>query len=71
KIFIKEAIVLAKIAYKHLSGLELDVELDTLRLRCEQSSFDWNKRMESLEKEFQQELVSRGFTVDPCNNDLD
>ena len=71
KISIKEAIVLAKIAYKHLSGLELSTELDTLRVRCGQSSFDWNKRMESLEKEFQQELVSRGLTVDPCNNDLD
>ncbi len=71
KISIKEAMVLAKIAHKHLSGLELSTELDTLRVRCDQSSFDWNKRMKSLEEEFKQELLSRGLTVDPCNNDLD
>lgn len=71
KISIKEAIILAKIAYKHLSGLTLSAELDTLRIRCNMASFDWNKRMESLEKEFQQELVSRGLTVDPVNGDLD
>ena len=71
KISIKEAIALAKIAYKHLSGLELSTELDTLRVRCNQSSFDWNKRMSSLEREFQQELENRGLTVDPVNGDLD
>jgi len=27
--------------------------------------------MKSLEEEFKQELLSRGLTVDPCNNDLD
>jgi archaellum biogenesis ATPase FlaH len=71
KISNKEAIVLAKIAYKHLSGLGLSTELDTLRVRCGQSSFDWNKRMSSLEREFQQELENRGLTVDPVNGDLD
>jgi KaiC/GvpD/RAD55 family RecA-like ATPase len=71
KISIKDAIVLAKIAYKHLSGLELNAELDTLRVRCNLSSYDWNKRMSSLEQEFQKELESRGLAIDPCNADLD
>ncbi|MTJ50671.1 AAA family ATPase [Dolichospermum sp. UHCC 0259] len=71
KISIKEAIILAKIAYERLSGLDLETELDTLRVRCGQPSFDWNKRMSSLAAEFRQELENRGLTVDPVNGDLD
>ena len=71
KISNKEAIVLAKIAIAHLSGIELSTELDTLRVRCGLSSYDWNKRMESLEKEFKQELEKRGIAVDPISQDLD
>ena len=71
KISIKEAIILAKIAYERLSGLDLETELDTLRVRCGQPSFDWNKRMSSLAAEFNQELERRGLTVDPVAGDLD
>ncbi|GAX38955.1 AAA family ATPase [Nodularia sp. NIES-3585] len=71
KISVKDAITLAKVARRHLKGLALDTELDTLRIRCNQSSFDWSKRMKSLEREFRQELESRGIAVDPVGQDLD
>lgn len=65
---IKEAIQIAQIAYKYKSGLDLEVELDTLRVRCNQNSYDWNRCMAKLEKEFYQELERRGilnYSTDP------
>lgn len=66
-----EAMTLAKLAFRRLKGSDLSAELDSLRLRSDYSSYDWNKRMLELEKEFLKELKSRGLAIDPANNDLD
>ena len=71
KILPIEAMTLAKVAFRRLKGSDLSAELDTLRLRSSYSSYDWNKRMQELEREFFRELEARGLAIDPANNDLD
>jgi KaiC/GvpD/RAD55 family RecA-like ATPase len=67
KISIKEATEIAKIVRKYLKGSELKTELETLRSRCNMSSYDWNKLMADLEAEFNQELERRGITTNPTD----
>jgi DNA-binding PadR family transcriptional regulator/KaiC/GvpD/RAD55 family RecA-like ATPase len=66
-----EAMSLAKLAFGRLKGSDLSAELDSLRIRSDYSSYDWNKRMQELEREFFKELEVRGLAINPLNNDLD
>ncbi|MDK2412266.1 hypothetical protein QHH03_24495, partial [Aphanizomenon sp. 202] len=68
---VKDAVAIAKIVYQYLTGSEQKTELETLRSRCKMNSYDWNKLMADLEREFHQELERRGLTVDPIAGDLD
>ena len=54
---------LASLAIALLPESKKLVELGTLRKRSDQSSYDWNKLMHSLEKEFQLELSKRGIIL--------
>ncbi|BBD63428.1 hypothetical protein NIES2109_62780 (plasmid) [Nostoc sp. HK-01] len=71
KLSLKDAVEIAKVVMVHEQEPQRSVELGTLRMRCDQNSYDWNKLMDKLEKQFQEELQRRGIAVDPVNNDLD
>jgi hypothetical protein len=64
---VKDAVEIAKLTYQYLKGSELKTELETLRLRCKMSSYDWNKLMADLEAEFNQELERRGIIANPTD----
>jgi predicted XRE-type DNA-binding protein len=54
---------LASLAIALLPESKKLIELGTLRKRCNENSYDWNKLMRSLEKEFQLELSKRGIKL--------
>lgn len=56
------ALTLAQLAIKLLKGKAKSVELAILRKRCNESSFDWNRHMKELEREFREELERRNIT---------
>ncbi len=59
------AVDIARAAIAFLPEPQKSVELATLRKRCGESSYDWNKLMTSIEEEFRQELRKRkGQEVD-------
>jgi hypothetical protein len=60
---VKQATDIAKVAFHRLSGVDLQTELATLRVRCNQTSYDWNKLMASLEEEFKKQLELRGIST--------
>ena len=64
---VKDAVAIAKIVYQYLTGSEQKTELETLRSRCKMNSYDWNKLMADLEKEFKQELERRGIVANPTD----
>lgn len=64
KITLKVACEIAQVVITYLSGQQRLVELGTLRVRCNQSSYDWNKLMGKLEKELLEELQKRGLAVE-------
>ncbi|GAX46169.1 putative replicative DNA helicase [Tolypothrix sp. NIES-4075] len=59
---LKEAAEIATVAIALLKEPQKSIELGTLRERCKQSSYDWNKLMGKLEEEFQRELERRQGT---------
>ncbi|MEC4812344.1 MAG: phage/plasmid primase, P4 family [Scytonema sp. PMC 1069.18] len=68
----REAVEIAKVAIAHLSEPQKSVELATLRKRCGESSFDWNKLMGSIEEEFALEVRKRkGQEVDNGGTSID
>ncbi|MBO1067913.1 MAG: AAA family ATPase [Dolichospermum sp. DEX189] len=64
---VKEALQIAKVALTRLSGIELQAELTTLRVRCNENPYHWNKLMAELESEFNQELERRGIVANPTD----
>ncbi|MDD1418681.1 AAA family ATPase [Dolichospermum sp. ST_sed1] len=64
---VKEALQIAKVALTRLSGIELQAELTTLRVRCNENPYHWNKLMTQLESEFNQELERRGIAANPTD----
>jgi len=64
---VKEALQIAKVALTRLSGIELQAELTTLRVRCNENPYHWNKLMTQLESEFNQELERRGIATNPTD----
>ncbi|WP_066423363.1 DUF3987 domain-containing protein [Anabaena sp. 4-3] len=64
KLSLKDAVEIAKVVMAYEKEPQKSVELGTLRMRCDQSSYDWNKLMEKLEREFLQELQKRGITFE-------
>jgi hypothetical protein len=55
----REAVNIAKSAIALIPEPEKSVELATLRKRCGESSYDWNRIMGNLEKQFQREIKRR------------
>jgi hypothetical protein len=64
KLTLKDAVDIAKLIMAHESEPQRSVELGTLRMRCDQKSYDWNMLMGKLEKELLEELQKRGITVE-------
>lgn len=56
---VREAYRIAEVAISLLPDDQKDVELATLRERSKSNSFDWNKKMESLESKFRKEIEKR------------
>ena len=56
---LKQAAEIAKVAIALLPEPQKSIELGTLRERCNQNSFDWNKLVGKLEEEFRRELERR------------
>ena len=69
KLTLKQAAEIAKVAIALLPEPQKSIELGTLRERCNQNSYDWNKLMSKIEQEFKRELERRGIVYN--NNDLD
>jgi P4 family phage/plasmid primase-like protien len=55
----REAVNIATIAMAILPEPQKSVELATLRKRCHESSYDWNRLMGTLEQEFRVEVQKR------------
>ncbi|MFL9458961.1 hypothetical protein AB0758_49315 [Tolypothrix bouteillei VB521301_2] len=59
------AVEIARSAIAHLTEPQKSVELATLRKRCGESSFDWNRLVTGIEEEFRDRLKKRkGEEVD-------
>ncbi|MFL9458026.1 AAA family ATPase [Tolypothrix campylonemoides VB511288_2] len=56
---LQEASDVAYTAIALLSDPQRSIELGTLRTRCKESSYDWNKLMSKLEEEFRREVARR------------
>ncbi|MBN3893809.1 MAG: DUF3987 domain-containing protein [Nostoc sp. NOS(2021)] len=64
KLTLQEAVQIAKVIMAYEQEPQRSVELGTLRMRCDQKSYDWNMLMGKLEKELLEELQKRGITVE-------
>ena len=69
KLTLKQAAEIARRAIALLPEPQKSIELGTLRERCNQNSYDWNKLMSKIELEFKRELERRGIVYN--NHDLD
>ena len=66
---LKQAAEIARRALALLPEPQKSIELGTLRERCNQNSYDWNKLVSKIEQEFKRELERRGIVYN--NHDLD
>ncbi|MHC5722622.1 MAG: DUF3987 domain-containing protein [Nostoc sp.] len=64
KLTFQEAVQIARVVMAYEQEPQRSVELGTLRMRCDQKSYDWNMLMGKLEKELFEELQKRGITVE-------